>query len=365
MSLELPAHIATLKAYQPGKPVEELERELGISGAIKIASNENPMGPSPKAIEAIREAAARVHLYPDGGCHHLRQALAERLGVRPEELVFGAGSNELIGLLVQAFCEPGRDEVLAHKYAFISYRLASQANNIDFVEADVRDDLGCDVDDMIARLTERTRILFLANPNNPTGAYLPVPQFERLLAALPERVVLVVDEAYHEFARVVADYPQSQRYREQRKLIVTLRTFSKIYGLAGLRVGYGIADAEVADAVNRVRRPFNINVPAQAAALAALDDDDHVNSSRSAANQAIAAIRASAESLGLRAYPSLGNFVLVDVGRDSGEVYKQLLMEGVIVRPMGAWGLPTCVRISVGTAAETKRVTDALGKVLA
>lgn len=359
-----PEHIRVLKAYQPGKPVEELERELGITGAIKIASNENPMGPSPLAVEAARAAVTDSHFYPDGGCFKLRKALADKLEVTGDELVFGAGSNELIYLLISAFCRPGVDEVLAHRYAFISYKLAAMSLNVRFVEADVTEDLACDVDAMINGITDNTRLVFLANPNNPTGAHVSSADFERLLAALPEHTVLVVDEAYHEYAIATdADYPRSQEYRGEQPLIVTLRTFSKIYGLSGMRVGYGIADPSVCNLINRVRRPFNVNSIAQAAALAALDDDAHVTRSSDAARDGIAALSDAVRSMGLRPYPSLGNFVLVGLGREAAPVYDQLLKKGVIVRPMGAWGLPEHVRISVGTPEQTERVVAALGEL--
>jgi histidinol-phosphate aminotransferase len=361
-----PEHIRSLAAYQPGKPVEELERELGITGAIKIASNENPMGPSPLAMEAAARALQDAHLYPDGGAHALRRAVSEHLGVAPDELVFGAGSNELIYLIVNTFCRPGRDEVLTHKYAFLSYRLASQSMGVDFVATEVHDDLRCDIDALIAGMSERTKVVFLANPNNPTGAHLVKAELERVLEAMPEGAILVVDEAYHEYAAPQEpDYATSQDYRtDARPLVITLRTFSKIHGLAGLRVGYGIGDRRLIERINRVRRPFNCNSVAQAAAVAALADRAHLERSQQAAASGIAGISQAAEKLGLRAYPSLTNFVLVGVGRDANEVYDALLRQGVIVRPMGAWGLPEHLRISVGTPAETERVAAALADAM-
>jgi histidinol-phosphate aminotransferase len=362
----IPANIRELLPYQPGKPVETLKRELGLDDVIKIASNENPMGPSPRAVEAAHQALAAVHSYPDADCYQLRAALARRLGVGERELVFGAGSNELIYLVLAAFCHPG-DEVIAPRYSFLSYKLASKAFDLRFVETDVTDDLGCDVDALLAAVSERTKVVFLANPNNPTGAHLNAADFERLLAGLPPQVLFVVDEAYHEYAIANGeDYPSSQPYRTaERPLVITLRTFSKIYGLAGLRIGYGICDARVANVIDRVRRPFNVNGIAQAAALAAMDDDEHVTRSAAAARSGIPMLAAAVSEQGLRAYPSLGNFVLVDVARDTAPVYAALLARGVIVRPMGAWGLPTCIRISVGTPDETVRVAAALRDVLA
>jgi histidinol-phosphate aminotransferase len=361
----VPANIARLKPYQPGKPVEELERELGITGAIKIASNENPLGPSPKAIEAARAALGDSYLYPDGGCFKLRNALTDKLGVSADELVFGAGSNEIIGMLVRAFCRPRVDEVVAHKYAFISYRLFSMAHDAPFIEADVSSELGCDPDALIGAFTDNTRLVFLANPNNPTGAYVNQRDFERILAAMPPRALLVVDEAYHEYAVAMADdYPRSQTYRAKNPHIVTLRTFSKIYGLAGLRIGYAICHPQVSDVLNRVRRPFNASTISQAAALGAVGDDEHVERSRAHNAAGLSELREAAEKIGVKAYPSLGNFVLVDVGRPAGDVNDELQRRGVIVRPMAAWGLGQHLRISIATSDETSRVVTALSEVL-
>jgi histidinol-phosphate aminotransferase len=363
---DIPDNISRLAPYQPGKPIEELERELGIRDVVKIASNENPLGPSPLALEAARRVLADVHMYPDGSCFALRRALAERLGTGADELVFGAGSNELIGLFIQGLCRPGADEVLSHRHAFIAYRLCAQAHGVDFVEADCTADLACDIDALIAAITPRTRVVFLANPNNPTGAHVPVRGFERLLAALPARAVLVVDEAYHEYAvrsAAAADYPRALRYRERCPALVVLRTFSKIYGLAGLRIGYAVAPAPLVDIIDRVRLPFNVTSVAQSAALAALEDDAHVERSAEAARHSLALLAQAAPGLGLRVHPSAGNFALVDVGRPAAPVYQQLLAHGVIVRPMGGWGLPHHLRISVGTPAQTERAVRALAAV--
>ncbi|MCG8420163.1 MAG: histidinol-phosphate transaminase [Proteobacteria bacterium] len=365
-----PQYIHDLPVYQPGKPIEEVERELGIESAIKIASNENPMGPSPRAVKAAKKAIESAHWYPDGGAFRLRSALADRLEIELDEVIVGAGSNEIIHMIVQALCRPGVDEVLTHRYAFISYRLAAMAHNVPFVQAEVTDQLACDADALIASMSSRTKVVFLANPNNPTGAYVNTRDFERIVDALPEQALLVVDEAYHEYATYAhelgeVEYPQSQAVRSRdMPRIFTLRTFSKIYGLSGLRVGYGIGDRRVVDLINRVRRPFNVSSVAQVAALAALDDQEHVSRSRQAARSSIAALRDCAGSLGLKSYPSLGNFVLFDVGRDAVATHEELLREGVIVRPMAAWGLPTCLRISVGTAEQTERAIRTLGDVL-
>ncbi len=363
-----PAHVRNLPTYQPGKPVEEVERELGIRGVVKMASNENPMGPSPLAVEAAARALSKSHLYPVDDAFYLRRAVAERLGVSPEGLVFGAGSNEIIYMLLHALCRPGQDEVLTHEYAFISYRLAAMAHDVPFVEARVTADLACDVDALIAAMGPRTKVVLLANPNNPTGSHVRAPDFERILAALPPQAVLVMDEAYYEYAVSVgpeSQYPSSLAYQTERDpRIITLRTFSKIYGMAALRVGYGIGHPRVIGYIERVRRAFNVNSVAQAAALAALDDEAHVARSQEAARAGIDMLIEGAQRLGLRPYPSLANFVLVGTGRDAEPIYKSLLAQGVIVRPLRAWGLPQHLRISAGTLSDTERTLAALAQAV-
>jgi len=362
----VPAHVAALEPYQPGKPIEELERELGITGIVKLASNENPLGPSPRAIEAARAALGTAHLYPDGSGFALRGALAARLGVEPGEVALGAGSNELIHLLVRTFCRPGEDQMVTHRHAFISYVIAARTHGVDAIETAVRpDDLGCDVDALIAAFGPRTRLVYLANPNNPTGAHLTRAELERILAAAPPRALVVIDEAYHEYAAALdPGYPASQPYRRERPWIITLRTFSKIYGLAGLRVGYAVADRRVVAELDRVRRPFNVSSLAQAAALAALDDTDHVARSVAAARTGLPALAAGLGALGLRVLPSLGNFLLCDLGRPAAPVYQALLARGVIARPMGAWGLASHLRISLGTPPDIERALAAVRAVL-
>jgi histidinol-phosphate aminotransferase len=362
----VPPHIAALEPYQPGKPIEEVERELGITDIVKVASNENPLGPSPRAVEAVRAALSSVHLYPDGSGFALRRGLAAHRGVEPAEIALGAGSNELIHLLVRTFCRPGEDQVVTHRHAFISYAIAARTHGALAIETAVRpSDLGCDVGALIAAFGPRTRIVFLANPNNPTGAHLTRAELEEILAAAPPRALVVIDEAYHEYAAALDPrYPSSQSYRRERPWIITLRTFSKIYGLAGLRVGYAIADPRVVAELDRVRRPFNVSSVAQAAALAALDDREHVARSIEAARTGIPALTEGLRALGLGALPTLGNFLLCDLGRPAAPVYQELLARGVIARPMAAWGLPAHLRISLGTAPEIERTLAAVRAVL-
>jgi histidinol-phosphate aminotransferase len=361
-----PAHIRRIDVYQPGKPIEELERELGISGAIKVASNENPLGPSPRALAAIPAALPHLHLYPDAGGFALRRALAARLGVELGQLALGNGSNDLVYQLVLATCEP-TDEVLSHRYAFLSYRLAAQVAGHTFVAAPTTSDLACDVDALIAAITPRTKLVVLASPNNPTGSIVSTNGAERVLAALPARALLVIDEAYTEYA---AEWPEVDHVdglalvRRDRR-VVSLRTFSKIYGLAGLRVGYAVADPAVVELLARVTRTFHIGSLALVGALAALDDRDHVAISARHARSAIERYRAEIDGPGVRVYPSLANFVLVDCGRPSAPLYDRLLRNGIIVRPMSVWGLPDAVRISVAAHPDLPRVIAAVNEVLA
>ncbi len=364
----VPDNIRTLKAYKPGKPVETLVKELGISEAIKVASNENPLGASRLAVGAAEEELKKLHIYPDGDSPHLKEALSLHLKVSPEELVFGAGSDELIDLIVRTFCKPGKDQILTHKYAFISYGLSAQAHNVKFVETAVDDSFQFDLDALLEAVTPNTRIVFLANPNNPTGQHVRRPKFEHLLSGLPKDIILVCDEAYYEYAngRPGMEYPDSTTYRTAvgSPLLITLRTFSKIYGLAGLRVGYAIADSGIIDYINRVRRPFNINRVAQAAAAASLADSTHVEKSRSAAQSGASTMVKALTSLGLKAYPSLTNFTLVDLGKPADPVYRMLLDRGIVVRPLGPWGLPEHLRISVGTPKDIDTVIATISEVL-
>ena len=362
-----PPNVQAISPYEPGKPIEELERELGISGAIKLASNENPLGPSPRGLAAAEHALRGGSRYPDGGGHALRTELAARLEVSPGEVILGCGSNDLIDLLVRTFCVPGRDEVLTHRYAFVMYRISCLAHGVTLNEAPVGDDLACDVDAIAAAVGPRTKLVFLPNPNNPTGGYVGRADFERLLDKLPPRVLLCVDEAYHEYAvRQEQDYPVAERYRSaERPLVVTLRTFSKIYGLAGLRIGYAIADERVVSYLNRVRLPFNTSTVAQAAARAALDDDAHVERSWRVNAEGVKTLTAGFQALRVRVFPSAANFVLVDVGVDAHPIYEALLRKGVIVRPLKQAGLGTHLRVSIGTAEENARALAAFKEVLA
>lgn len=365
-----PAYVRTLDVYQPGKPVEELERELGITGAIKVASNENPLGPSPRALAAVAQALPQLHLYPDAGGFTLRRALANALsrpGQAPmpiERIGLGAGSNELLYQLVLATCEP-TDEVLSHQFAFLSYRLSAAVGGRRFVAAPTTPELSIDVDALIARITPQTKLVVVGTPNNPTGSVITRAELAKLLAALPARALLVVDEAYREYADAWPEVDHADGLALDDARVVVLRTFSKIYGLAGLRVGYAVADPAVVDLLGRVTRTFNVSSLAQVAAVAALEDHDHVAASARHSRWALEQISAELGGRGIKVLPSLANFALIDVGRPALPAYQQLLLRGVIVRPMAAWGLPNHLRVSAPSSAELPKVLAALTAVIA
>ena len=355
-----PDWIRTLAAYPPGMPIEELEREYGIYDSIKLASNENPLGPSPKALAAVARALPQMHRYPDGGCFYLKRALAQKLGVVPESLIFGAGSNEIIELLVRTFMARGEHAVVADQ-AFVIYRMIVQAAGGRSTIVPLRN-YTHDLEAMADAITPSTRLVFLANPNNPTGTIFFRSQWREFLAAVPERVIIVLDEAYAEFVDD-PEYPDSLADLAANHLLVVLRTFSKIYGLAALRIGYGIGRPELIELVNRVRQPFNVGTLAQVGAMAALDDTEHVEATRRVNRDGLAYLRAECERLGLTYVPSWANFLLINVGNGM-RVYERLLREGVIVRPMGFYGLPEHIRVTVGIAAENERFVGAISKVL-
>ncbi|MBI4516905.1 MAG: histidinol-phosphate transaminase [Deltaproteobacteria bacterium] len=357
----VPEWIRTLEAYPPGMPIEELEREYGIYDSIKLASNENPLGPSPKALAAMMKALPQVHRYPDGGCYYLRRALAQRLGVVPEALIFGNGSNEIIELLVRTFLSRGDHAVMADQ-AFVIYRMVVQAAGGHSTLVPLRK-FTHDLEAIADAITPATRMVFLANPNNPTGTIFFRAQWREFLAAVPPRVVIVLDEAYAEFVED-QDYPDSLADLGAERLLVVLRTFSKVYGLAALRIGFGVGPPELIELVDRVRQPFNVGTLAQVAALAALDDNEHVAATLRTNREGLAYLRAACERLGLSYVPSWANFLLIKVG-NGAQVYERLLRAGVIVRPMGFYGLPEYVRVTVGLPAENERLVKALEKVLA
>jgi histidinol-phosphate aminotransferase len=345
-------------------PVEALERELGVRDAVKLASNENPVGPSPLAQQAMARALTELHRYPDAGQYLLRQALATRLGIGTDALAFGNGSNELIDLLCRTVAGEGDHAVIGDP-SFACFALCLQIANVPTTAVPLRGALYWDLEAMHAALRPETRLVFIDNPNNPTSTHLPRSGLERLLSGLPAHVIPVIDEAYLHFADA-PDYASAREMRAQHPNLVVLRTFSKAYGLASLRAGYAVGPAELLRAIERVRLPFNLNGVAQAAALSALDDEAHLLKIVSSNRSERARLCAALTELGFRVAPSQANFLCAELpSSDPRTMYEALLRKGVIVRPMGGYGLPGCLRITVGTAGQNDKLIAALASVMA
>ncbi|MEE8076817.1 MAG: histidinol-phosphate transaminase [Candidatus Binatia bacterium] len=356
----VPEYIRTLIPYSPGKPIEEVEREYGIGDSVKLASNENPLGPSPKAVRAMAERLHQLHLYPDGDCFYLKRALAARLGVPPDQLIFGNGSNELIELAVRTFMQPGDEAVMAHQ-AFIVYRLVVQGAG-GLAKIVPLNNFTHDLEAMGRAITPRTRLVFLANPNNPTGTIYRKREWEEFLGRMSPEVLLIVDEAYFEYVWD-SDYPDSLVYQKEGRVILTVRTFSKLYGLAGLRIGFGVGTAEMVGLMHRIRQPFNVNAAAQWAALAALEDQEHVKKSFEVNREGMDFLTEELRRLGLEQVPSQANFILIRVGNGQ-ELFHQLLERGVIVRSMGGYDLPDYIRVTIGKMDENIRFIKELEDIL-
>lgn len=357
----VPEYVRSLIPYEPGKPIEEVEREYGIEDAVKLASNENPLGPSPKAVKAITEKLNALHFYPDGDSFHLRRGLAAKLGIAEERIIFGNGSNELIEFAVRTFMRPGDEAVMA-RHAFAIYRLVVQAAG-GLSKIVPMKNLTHDLDAMGEAVTAKTRIVFLANPNNPTGTSFGRKTWEKFLGRVGPETLIVVDEAYFEYVND-PEYPNSIDYQTDGRMILTFRTFSKLYGLAGLRIGYAVGPKEIVGWMHRVRQPFNVNAAAQWGALAALDDDEHVRRSLETNRAGMEYLTREVDKLGLEHVPSQANFILLRVG-DGAAIFQKLLQRGVIVRPMGGYELPEYIRVTIGTAKEIARFINELKGIIA
>ncbi len=360
MHVRARAVVRDLTPYKPGKPIEEVQRELKLSSVIKLASNENALGPSPRALAAVRKAAAQVHRYPESSCPLLRERLATRLKVSPDSLIFGNGSDELIVLALRAFVDPG-DSVVVGAPTFLIYELQARAcgAQVSVVPlAHYRYDLKA----MAAAVTPHTKLVFIANPDNPAGTYVTRKELDLFLRNLPAETIAFLDEAYYEFVDS-PDYPQTLQYLERRPLIVT-RSFSKAYGLAGLRVGYGVAAPDLVAAMEAVREPFNVNSLAQAGAAAALEDAAFLAKTRKMTAEGRAYLTQEFDRLKIRHVPSVTNFILLDVGPGAAELAQALLKRGVIVREMSGWHLPQCLRVTIGTMPENRRFIQALKQCL-
>lgn len=354
--------MTTLPSYEPGRPLEEVAREAGladISEMVKLASNENSLGPSPRAVEAMQQAAGRMHLYPDGGAFYLRAALAKQLSVPTTHILPGNGSNELIELLGHVYLNE-QSAIVMSQYAFVIYKLVAMLFNAETITVPARA-LGHDLDAMRAAITPQTKLVFIANPNNPTGTQVAPADLDRFIKEVPDHVLVVLDEAYVDLVPPDERADTVQYVRDGRPVCI-LRTFSKGHGLAGLRVGYAVASPEVIQCLNRARQPFNVNYMAQVAALAALEDEEHLVATRRMVAEGLAQITAGLQQMGVPYVPSTVNFLLVQVG-DGRTVFEALQREQVIVRPMDGYGLPEYVRVTVGTQQENERLLAALARV--
>jgi histidinol-phosphate aminotransferase len=349
-----------IAVYQPGKPIEETARELGLDpgGIIKLASNENPLGPSPRAMEAMREALEKAHLYPDGGGFSLCNAVARKFELAPENVILGNGSNEVLEFLGHAFLHAD-DDVIASEYAFVVYKLIATsfgARTIEVPSPDYQQDL----DGMLAAITPKTRLIFVPNPNNPTGTLVSQRAIDDFMSRVPENVIVVFDEAYFEF---LDRPPDTIRFVREGRNIVVLRTFSKIHGLAGLRIGYALGSTDLVEVLHKTRQPFNVNSVAQIGALVALEDDEHQRETKRVINEGRAYLHKQFARLKIRFVPGTANFVMVNVG-DGDAVFEKLLRRSIIVRPLKGYNLPEWVRISIGTMEENRKLIAALRNVI-
>jgi len=356
-------NILDVRQYIPGKPIEEVRRELQLKEVIKLASNENCLGSSPKAIAAIKKNIGNINRYPDASSFYLRRKLAKSLGVSEDSLIFGNGSDEIIGMAIRTFVDPG-DEVIIAKPTFLIYEIASQIQSAKIKFVPLAGDLKHDLVKMKEAITDSTKIIFIANPDNPTGTYVTKRELDRFFDGLPERIIVFLDEAYFEFAAYDRkDYPRGTNYLNKPNVILT-RTFSKIYGLAGLRIGYGIADPEVIGYMERIREPFNTNLLAQAAAEAALDDKTFLNKTLKHVAREKEFLYSAFKKMGLEYADSATNFIVVDTKRDCKAIFNALLKKGVIVRDMKAWGFDTYIRVTIGTRGENSKLINALKEVM-
>ncbi len=355
-----------LQTYQPGKPIEELQRELGIKEVIKLASNENPFGPSPFALAAVQEQLHDLARYPDGNGFILKAALAKKFAVQMNQITLGNGSNDILEFVARGFVQPG-DEVIFSQHAFAVYPIVTQAVGGKAVIVPAKN-YAHDLPAITKAITPRTRVIFIANPNNPTGTWFDGDALARFLAAVPAHVIVVLDEAYFEYARHPAmnarGYPDGMQYLSRFANLIVTRTFSKAYGLAGLRVGYSLANAQIADVLNRVRQPFNVNSLALHAATAALNDHAHINQCVEHNSKAMRLFEQTLQHMGLPYIPSAGNFIVIDFSKPAAPLYEALLRQGVIVRPVASYAMPNYLRITLGTEQENTRFFAALATVL-
>lgn len=361
MSIKIRKNLETLVPYPPGKPIEDVEREFNLTRVIKLASNENPLGPSPKALESIKKHLNEINLYPDGNAYYLKNDIAEKLGVPLENIILGNGSDEIIALTGQTFLDKD-DEIIISERAFVRYQMAAQIQDAKWVSVPMIQ-FRHNFKGFISAISEKTKIIFFSNPTNPFGTMVTAKEVEYLLAYVPKHILIVMDEAYTEYIDD-PQYPKSLNYLKEYDNLLVLRTFSKAYGLAGLRIGYGIGHPEIINGIDRVRPPFNVNRLAQEAARAALNDTEHIEKSKKLNREGLQYLYRELDMLGVTYIPSYANFIMIDTGFNCMQVFDKLQRVGVIVRPMKGYGLPNNIRVTVGTMEENQIFVEAFAKVL-
>lgn len=354
-------YIRELTPYQPGKPIEELERELGISNSIKLASNENVLGPSPKAMKAAKDALLKSHFYPDGGCFELKTTLGEFLKINPKQITVGNGSENVLEIIIKSYLTH-QDEAIISQYAFLTIPLLIKSYGGKIVEVPAKN-YGHDIRAMIHAVTDKTRLIFIVNPNNPTGTYTSSDDLILLLESFPNNIIVVIDEAYHEYINT-SDYPKTIALQDKYPNLIITRTFSKVYGLAALRLGYAISHCDIADILNRARLPFNVNSIAAIAARAAIADHTHLKNTIDMNNEGMSQLVSAFQKNSLEYIPSLGNFVTINMRQPTADIYQRLLHKGVIVRPLNPYGMPTHLRVTVGTYEQNERFLETLSTIL-
>ncbi len=356
--------LRSVRPYVPGKPIEEVARELGITSEIyKLASNENPLGSSPKAVSAIKKAAESMYLYPDDSFYSLKKKISHRFKVQENQILFGNGSVEIMLQLAIAFVNPG-ETIIAPRHTFIMYRVVGNIVGASVIEPDIHKEGYVDLDNILRIMPDDTKIIFIANPNNPTGNVIPPEKIHEFMEKVTEDVIIVFDEAYYEYASYFTDFPDTMEYIREGRNVVILRTFSKIYGLAGLRIGYGFTTPQIYEAIQRVRLPFNLNRMAQIAAIAALDDNEHVERSLRTTKEGIEYLSSEFNHMGLKYVPTFTNFIMVKFGDKTKMVHEKLLKNGVVVRPLDPYGIYDYLRISIGTMKENQKLVKILKEIL-
>lgn len=363
--MKISPFIQNLKPYVAGKSIEAVQREYGLKEIVKLASNENALGPNPKILEVAKKALSEIHRYPDASYIDAKKTIAQHFKIQPNNVTLGNGSNELIDMLIRVFCEPNQDEILISQASFIAYKVCAHVNRVNVTEVPVKPNFQMDIQAMANALTEKHKIIFLPNPNNPTGMYISKKELEPLLNKVKGRgdVLLVIDEAYNEFVRA-EDYPNAQNLFKEFKNIVVLRTFAKVHGIAGLRLGFMMADPHIVDLLERIRLPFNVSNVAASIIDVALNDSEYVKKSQSIVWEGLEYFESELKKMGLDYCPSQGNFIFFDLKADSSFIFEELLKKGVILRPVKNYGFPTHMRMSVGTMAENKKAIESLKSVL-